>query len=223
MLPTPTPNFHNINSIINYEDTTSLEPQPKKQKKTTTSASSGPNSIPPSATWNCNDDMLLLNSIQDNFKISIENKYSVKVTKQFLLDRLTILLYKEDEAQRVSMEIKNLTQLKKRENWTFREDDLLVKSVTTQFQELLENNRLIFHSSRTAKSLENRFYKLRKNSNKEKEEREEQMRKQEEVGKMQHFIQNSTSALPLPPPDQLSILGQQQQHANPDHGIFYTK
>mmetsp|Transcript_15814 Transcript_15814/g.17569 ORF Transcript_15814/g.17569 Transcript_15814/m.17569 type:complete len:497 (+) Transcript_15814:52-1542(+) len=116
------------------------------------------------------DDQLLREMVGLFFNLTKVHK-TVKFSRPFTLTQLKNrwrdMLYSEEfDSEREAMG--RLQTLKKRVQWSKIEDDVLKSEVgksgpsVNNFQQVLEKHRLIFHPTRTAKSLEAHYYRLKR-------------------------------------------------------------
>lgn len=122
--------------------------------------------------WTANDDLLLKEAMQnigDYTKISRSVKFSYKYSRDEVEARWLAMLYHPEHAPEIAARMAELPSLNKRVLWNEWEEDILRYEVLIknqfQFQHILETYRAQFHSSRTAKSLEAHYYRMKRSDN----------------------------------------------------------
>lgn len=105
-------------------------------------------------------------SNSDLSKIAKSIRFSCRFTPQELEERWKIMLYDPDISLQIAKDISMLPPTTKRVLWTQKEENILIqeasKSDFAGFQHLLEKYRAKFHPSRTARSLEAHYYKMKR-------------------------------------------------------------
>jgi hypothetical protein len=143
--------------------------------------------------WSCQDDLLLKSAVEKGLnaeEIASTIKFGTKFTPQEITERWGALLHDEKIAQYVfvgnylsfrqaSKSMVILLQTSKRVPWSDAEDEIIMDEVLMfmiiliekklkkrgfiSFQYLLDKYRDKFHPSRTIRSLEAHFYRLKRN------------------------------------------------------------
>lgn len=119
--------------------------------------------------WTSNDNLLLKDAVINPFdfvKIAKNIRFSCRFTPQELEDRWRQMLYDPEISDQVAKGIQELPPTTKRVLWTPKEEEILTREASKPdfagFQTLLEDFRNKFHPSRTARSLEAHYYKMKR-------------------------------------------------------------
>lgn len=123
-----------------------------------------------SSSWPGQDDLILNQAIQggDSFlKISRCGKFTRKYSVAEIEERWKALFLNKDVAVSSSAKMVKLPCASRRVLWSEFEEQVLAREVRqseelSTFQRVLENNRASFHPSRTAKSLEAHYYRMKR-------------------------------------------------------------
>lgn len=122
--------------------------------------------------WSATDDVLLKDSLQTLGTLEAvarQVRFSVRVTPEQLEERWRRILFDENVAREAAVQMSSAAAqgLAKRVMWSAREEEVLRgigPTGYTAFLALLEQpgQREIFHSSRTPKSLEAHYYRMKR-------------------------------------------------------------
>ena len=138
--------------------------------------------------WKPEDDLQLIDFrlAGASFSHIKENaKFSSKFSLIQIAGRWSFLLYDEKASQNLGTSIENSQWLNKRVLWGEEEERILrqerVIGSTFNFLQMLERHRPEFHYSRTPKSLEAHYYRMKRNGTLDKELPDQKQRKEQDA------------------------------------------
>jgi len=195
------------------KETGTKEEHPAKKQRTVKSKSSG--EYDPTL-WTTKDDLLLkemvLNTL-DITKVAKSTKFSKKFTQAEVEARWQAMLYDPNVASNSAKEMAKLPPLHKRVLWSPVEEELLKQEVSKEpflgFQAVLEKFRPKFHVSRTAKSLEAHYYRMKRTGVLEKD------KKLGRSTKSKNSPERTSSPNAMSPATAISEIGTQPENTPP--------
>ncbi|KAL0480253.1 microspherule protein 1 [Acrasis kona] len=170
MQPTTHAKKNNLNPLVNEEQQKEISDAPNNKPNVATLVRKETIALSRFHRWTPQDDLLLKNAVERGLReneIQKQVKFSFKFSQDDIKERWKSLLYDVGVSELAAKHMVILSNVNsKRVPWTEEENKMILDELKRRkfisFQHFIDSNRERLHPTRTVKSLEAHFYRLKR-------------------------------------------------------------